>query len=265
MATTLLSSLLSPVLFSAVAAVISGRRGRRRAVGFFHSYTNDGGRGERVLWCAVRAVQEENPDLGYAVFTGDDASPQSLTSRALDRFGVKLLRPPQAHSPQLEAFANAVGILDEDMPRPKLQFVGSCRNKQDEERLQKLKERCRELNLDNFVEFHRDASYRDLVQLLGGAVSGLHSMIDEHFGISVIEYMASCVIPVGPKMDIVLNEGGRKTGFLASDKEEYTEAILKVIKMPEAERLAIAAAARKRAQSEGRNQSGNHEDPKSTL
>ncbi|CAL9121655.1 unnamed protein product, partial [Musa acuminata var. zebrina] len=23
----------------------------------------------RVLWCALRAVQEENPDLGYAVFT----------------------------------------------------------------------------------------------------------------------------------------------------------------------------------------------------
>ncbi|CAL9121647.1 unnamed protein product, partial [Musa acuminata var. zebrina] len=48
--------------------------------------------------------------------------------------------------------------------------------------------------------------------------------------------------------DIVLNEGGRKTGFLASNKEEYTEAILEVIKMPEAERLAIAAAARKHAQ-----------------
>ncbi|CAL9770857.1 unnamed protein product [Musa acuminata subsp. burmannicoides] len=139
------------------------------------------------------------------------------------------------------------------MPRPKLQFVGSCQNKQDEERLQKLKERCRELNLDNFVEFRRDATYRDLVQLLGSAVAGLHSMIDEHFGISVVEYMASGVIPIahnsaGPKMDIGFNEGGRQTGFLASNKEEYAEAILMVIKMPEAERLAIAAAARKHAQ-----------------
>ncbi|URE42315.1 Glycosyl transferases group 1 [Musa troglodytarum] len=417
LSTTLLSSLLSLVLFSAVAAVISGRRGRRTAVGFFHPYTNDGGGGERVLWCFVRAMQEENPDLDRAVFTVDDASPQSLAARALDRFGVKLLRPPQehtyphftmigqslgsvyllwealckftpqfyfdisgyaityslarifgckvtcytnyttisldmvslvfsstaqctimmlqllsdnillsrcklvyytifswlswsvgscahlamvnsswtrslidclwkippltkrvyppcdtsslqmlplgkpvkspviisvgqfcpekAHSLQLEAFAHAVGILDQDMPRPKLQFMGSCRNKQDEERLWKLKERCRELNLDNFVEFHRDASYRDLVQLLCGAVSGLHSMIDEHFGISVVEYMASAVIPIGPKMDIALNEGGRKTGFLASNKEEYTEAILKVITMAEAERLAIAAVVRK--------------------
>ncbi|CAL9100347.1 unnamed protein product, partial [Musa textilis] len=95
--------------------------------------------------------------------------------------------------------------------------------------------------------------YRDVVQLLGGPVAGLHSMIDEHFRISVVEHMASGVIPIahnsaGPKMDIVLDEGGRQTGFLASNKEEYTEAILQVIKMPEAERLAIDAAARKRAQ-----------------
>lgn len=38
---------------------------------------------------------------------------------------------------------------------------------------------------------------RDLVQLLGGAVAGLHSMIDEHFGISVVEYMAAGAIPIG--------------------------------------------------------------------
>ncbi|KAJ8476265.1 hypothetical protein OPV22_019992 [Ensete ventricosum] len=387
--TTLTSSLLSLLLFSAAAAVISGRRGRRRAVGFFHPYTNDGGGGERVLWCAVKAVQQENPDLDCAVFTGDDASPQSLSARALDRFGVKLLRPPQvvrlykrkwieehtyphftmigqslgavsdmvsrvlrqssmynndaliassmllsrckvvyytlfswlyglvgssahlamvnsswtrshieslwkiprrtkrvyppcdtsslqllplerpvrspviisvaqfrpekAHGLQLEAFALAVRRLDQDLPRPKLLFVGSCRNKQDEERLQKLKNRSKELNIDDYVEFHRDVMYRDLVQLLGGAVAGLHSMIDEHFGISIVEYMAAGVIPIahnsaGPKMDIVLNEGGHRTGFLVASKEEYAEAILKVLEMPEPERLAIAAAARKRAQ-----------------
>ncbi|CAL9190313.1 unnamed protein product [Musa hybrid cultivar] len=432
---TLTSSLLSLLVFSVAAAVISGRRGRRRAAGFFHPYTIDGGGGERVLWCAVKAVQEENPDLDCAVFTGDDASPQSLSARALDRFGVKLLRPPQvvrlyrrkwieehtyphftmigqslgsvylswealrkftpqfyfdtsgyaftyplarifgckvicythyptissdmvsrvlqqssmynndaliassmllsrckvvyytlfswlyglvgssahlamvnsswtrshieslwkiprrikrvyppcdtsslqqllplerpvrspviisvaqfrpekAHGLQLEAFALAVRRLDQDLPRPKLLFVGSCRNKQDEERLQKLKHRSKELSIDDYVEFHRDVMYRDLVQLLGGAVAGLHSMIDEHFGISIVEYMAAGVIPIahnsaGPKMDIVLNEGGHRTGFLASSKEEYAEAILKVLKMPEPERLAIAAAARKRAQ-----------------
>lgn len=54
----------------------------------------------------------------------------------------------------------AVQRLDSSMPRPKLQFVGSCRNKEDKERLQKLKDRASELNMEELVEFHRDVSYR---------------------------------------------------------------------------------------------------------
>ncbi|EHA8592567.1 putative GDP-Man:Man(3)GlcNAc(2)-PP-Dol alpha-1,2-mannosyltransferase [Cocos nucifera] len=92
---TLSLTFLALTLASLFLAVVSGRRRRRRAVGFFHPYTNDGGGGERVFWCAVRAVQEVNPDLDCAVYTGDDTSPQSLAARALDRFGVNLLRPPR--------------------------------------------------------------------------------------------------------------------------------------------------------------------------
>ncbi|CAM0949314.1 unnamed protein product [Alopecurus aequalis] len=400
------------------------------AAGFFHPYTNDGGGGERVLWCAVRAVQELCPGLPCAVFTGDaDASPEGLAARALDRFGVRLLRPPQVvhlsrrkwieastyprftmigqslgsvylawealhkftpqfyfdtsgyaftyplarlfgckvicytHYPtissdmvqrvkqrnsmynnnsrisgsiwlsrckilyytifswlyglvgscahlvmvnsswtrshivntwkvpertkrvyppcdtsalqmlplersitppilisvaqfrpeKLEAFALALQRLDSDILKPKLQFVGSCRNKEDLGRLQKLQNRSMELHIDELVEFHKDISYRDLVQLLGGSIAGLHSMTDEHFGISVVEYMAAGAIPIahksaGPMMDIVLEEDGHQTGFLASEKEEFAEAILKVLRMPEPERREMAAAARKRAQ-----------------
>lgn len=49
-------------------------------------------------------------------------------------------------------------------------------------------------------------------------------------------------------MDIILEEDGHQTGFLASSKEEYCDAILKVLSMSEEERLQVAAAARKRAQ-----------------
>lgn len=67
---------------------------------------------------------------------------------------------PQAHMLQLEAFAAAIKILDADLPRPKLQFVGSCRNEADEKRLQCLKDRAKELKLDSDVEFHKNVTYR---------------------------------------------------------------------------------------------------------
>ncbi|KAL8552198.1 hypothetical protein ACS0TY_001042 [Phlomoides rotata] len=429
-----IATLILALIIRIISVLVYHRKNRSSSVGFFHPYTNDGGGGERVLWCAVKAVQEEAPELECVIYTGDhDASPESLAARAIDRFGVKLLRPPKvvhlykrkwveettyprftmigqslgsvylswealcaftplyyidtsgyaftypvarmfgckvicythyptisldmlsrvhsrssmynndaliaksvifsqfkviyyklfswmygivgshahlamvnsswtkshiqslwgipdrikrvyppcdtsglqvlplersvepikiisvaqfrpekAHPLQLEAFALAVKKLDADVPRPKLQFVGSCRNEADDKRLQHLHERAHELKLDSDVEFHKNVTYSDLVSLLGGATAGIHSMIDEHFGISVVEYMAAGAIPIahnsaGPKMDIVLPEDGKQTGFLAQNVEEYADAILTVIRMPVSERLQMAAAARKRA------------------
>ncbi|XP_022854574.1 GDP-Man:Man(3)GlcNAc(2)-PP-Dol alpha-1,2-mannosyltransferase-like isoform X2 [Olea europaea var. sylvestris] len=165
---------------------------------------------------------------------------------------VAQFRPEKAHPLQLEAFAVAVKNLDADLPRPKLQFVGSCRNEADEKRLQHLRDRANELKVEGDVEFHKNVLYSELVKLLGGAAVGIHSMVDEHFGISVVEYMASGAIPVahnsaGPKMDIVLPEEGTQTGFLAQSVQDYADAILKIMTMPETERLEMAAAARRRA------------------
>lgn len=66
----------------------------------------------------------------------------------------------QAHTLQLEAFSVALKKLDADLPRPKLQFVGSCRNKSDEERLQNLKNKAIELKMDGDVEFYKNLMYR---------------------------------------------------------------------------------------------------------
>lgn len=93
----LISAVLAPFV-RLVSIVIKARSNGVKAVGFFHPYTNDGGGGERVLWCSVKAVQEERPHLECVVYTGDhDASPGSLMLRAVDRFGVKLLYPPKVY------------------------------------------------------------------------------------------------------------------------------------------------------------------------
>ena len=52
---------------------------------------------------------------------------------------------------------------------------------------------------------------------LARASVGLSTMADEHFGISVVEFMAAGVVPVvhasgGPLCDIVVPVGGEPTG-----------------------------------------------------
>ncbi len=41
------------------------------------------------------------------------------------------------------------------------------------------------------MEFCVNVPFADLLRLLSDAVAGLHTMVDEHFGISVVEYMAA--------------------------------------------------------------------------
>ncbi|KAI5068412.1 hypothetical protein GOP47_0016757 [Adiantum capillus-veneris] len=432
-------------IFAGVLWVVLRYLGRRRkeyAVGFFHPYTNDGGGGERVLWCAVRAIQAENPDLSCVIYTGDEATSESLAARARRQFGVELsslpkvvrlqkrrwvepksypyftllgqslgsmvlgmeallkstplvffdtsgyaftyplaralgcqvvsythyptissdmlarvlrrtsaynnnlviarshllsllkalyyllmmlsyglagrcvhlamvnsswtqdhiqrlwrvpnrikrvyppcdtrtlqtiplrrkgestyfisvaqFRPEKAHGVQLEAFARLLeGLHAADFSTQsrsssvRLKLVGSCRNKEDEERVEKLKLRCSELGIAEQVDFLVNVTYRELVDLLGGAIAGLHSMIDEHFGIVVVEYMAAGAIPIahnsaGPKMDIVAEQEGCRVGFLAASVAEFASAMAKVLCMPEEELLEMAALARQRAMS----------------
>lgn len=66
----------------------------------------------------------------------------------------------QAHALQLEAFSVAIRKIDDGMPRPRLQFVGSCRNKADEERLQNLKNLAIDLKVEEDVEFYKNVMYR---------------------------------------------------------------------------------------------------------
>lgn len=105
-----LITVLSALILKISLQIFTGRKNRKQAVGFFHPYTNDGGGGERVLWCAVRAIQDVSPDLDCVVYTGDhDSSPDSLTARAIDRFGVKLLHPPKVRTaPHSFTFSHSI-------------------------------------------------------------------------------------------------------------------------------------------------------------
>ncbi|XP_055398261.1 GDP-Man:Man(3)GlcNAc(2)-PP-Dol alpha-1,2-mannosyltransferase [Bubalus kerabau] len=73
----------------------SSKTGKNQTViAFFHPYCNAGGGGERVLWCALRALQKKYPEALYVVYTGDaDVSGQQILEGAFRRFNIRLTRP----------------------------------------------------------------------------------------------------------------------------------------------------------------------------
>lgn len=62
----------------------------KTVVGIFHPYCNAGGGGERVLWCAVRAIQSQYPDIHVVVYTGDCIPAEELLQNAFQKFNVRV-------------------------------------------------------------------------------------------------------------------------------------------------------------------------------
>lgn len=66
----------------------------------------------------------------------------------------------------------------------------------------------------------------------------------EHFGIGVVELMASGVVVIahnsgGPRSDIVVPHNGSKTGYLASTVEEYADKLGTLLTMDDSELLSV--------------------------
>ena len=94
-----------------------------------------------------------------------------------------------------------------------------------------------------------NATYDTLLYYLTKGMIGLHTMTDEHFGISIIEYMVSGLIPIahnsaGPKMDILQNFNDKPVGYLAQTMEEYADRMNEILKMSSRERKEIQTSAR---------------------
>jgi alpha-1,2-mannosyltransferase len=104
-----------------------------------------------------------------------------------------------------------------------------------------LKPLSHQLSRQHDIVFKPNADYADLKQLLASSKIGLHTMTDEHFGISIIEYMvrfafllearlfllnlyrcqAAGVVVLahdsgGPKSDIVVPFEGKPTGAVTN-------------------------------------------------
>lgn len=86
--------LLFALLLIPLFIIMSMRRRRARpfSIGFFHPYCNAGGGGERVLWCAIKAIQTTYPHVKCVVYTGDNISDEAFHERTRSTFGIILPR-----------------------------------------------------------------------------------------------------------------------------------------------------------------------------
>lgn len=147
-------------------------------------------------------------------------------------------RPEKNHALQLQVMHRlvygkeyAASWRGADAPRPKLIMIGGARHAADKARVRALCDARSALGLEGFVELRANASWDELLELLACARAGLHTMRDEHFGISIVELQAAGVVPVahrsgGVALDII--EDG-VSGFLADDVDEYARRLHQVL------------------------------------
>ncbi len=159
-------------------------------------------------------------------------------------------RPEKRHALLLEIFASLLEKLRgyAGLKHTKLVLIGGVRNRADIERVDSLQGLAHVLGISKHVEFVVNAPYTTVKSILSTASIGLHTMIDEHFGIGIVEYMAAGVIPVahrsgGPLKDIVADS---KCGYLCSTPAEYIGCLKSTLsKLPHADDMRRIA--RKRA------------------
>jgi len=159
-------------------------------------------------------------------------------------------RPEKDHRLQLEAFKKFLMMVPQ-MQRAsfRLVLIGGCRNEEDAVRVNALKRLAEELKISDQVEFRLNVSFKELKCCLQESDVGLHTMRDEHFGIGVVECMAAGTVVLahdsaGPKLDIVVDYNGQRTGFLANTAESYAAALDVIFKLDTDELMHICLNAR---------------------
>ncbi|CAD7927321.1 unnamed protein product [Amoebophrya sp. A120] len=132
------------------------------------------------------------------------------------------------HRLQIEAFAEAwrKKMLPLDAC---LDMMGSTRNADDEALAGGLEHFVEELGLSDRVKICRNLPFPDVVAKLRSSKVAIHTMRDEHFGITVVEFVAARLLCVchrsgGPKEDILCTTDLQRQ-LLAESRTEFAEAL----------------------------------------
>ncbi|KAJ1670545.1 asparagine-linked glycosylation protein, partial [Spiromyces aspiralis] len=154
----------------------------------------------------------------------------------IEAFSRLLERNPEYRMPPASDPVSTVATPGDlgDPEYPQLVIIGGARDSEDKARAAELRRLARDLKLDRQVHVIVNAPYSAIKQWLAVALVGIHTMVDEHFGISIVEFLSAGLVTIanssaGPLMDIVIpaNRVSPETGlcvkqqdavgFLASD------------------------------------------------
>ncbi|KAH9891871.1 mannosyltransferase [Cubamyces lactineus] len=209
-----------------------------------------------VILKVLFRTRKDSPKEALIVYPSCDTRQMAvfpLEGRERVILSIAQFRPEKDHLAQLYAFHKLLELYPEyrgsGPSAVKLVLVGGSRNIGDATRVENLHMLARELGIHDQVQFVVNASYPDVLNWLSRASIGLSTMVDEHFGINVVEFMAAGVIPVahasgGPLLDIIVPLGGEPTGYHATSPETFAEAFRTVFTLPQEAEFAMRQRAR---------------------
>lgn len=190
----------------------------------------------RALWWRPEAIVTIFPPCPVAC---DDSARTPRDPGLIVSLGQ--FRPEKNHALQLDMLEHLAKM------RPQLSasliMAGGARHEEDEMRAKSLLASARRRDLP--VTIRVNVPRTELTAVLARATIGIHTMTDEHFGISVVELQAAGLVAIahrsgGVALDIV--EHG-VNGFLAESAEEYAGVVADVLEKGEDSARAIRAAA----------------------
>lgn len=116
----------------------------------------------------------------------------------------------------------------------KFWLVGSTRGPEDVAIVASLKDMVKKLKMQDSVDFKLNVSRDELNQIFKLSKVGIHTMKQEHFGISIVEMMSAGLITIahasaGPLQDIIGGSKDEIVGYLAKTETEYAQFVVKAM------------------------------------
>ncbi|CAD7938296.1 unnamed protein product [Amoebophrya sp. A25] len=192
---------------------------------------------------------------------------ESLAKRKNRVISLAQFRVEKDHALQVDAFAEALrqGLLPADS---ELEMLGSTRGPADEALVKRLEEQILRIDaevqadnrgggqattnikLSSRIRICRNLPFDEVVARLRTSKVALHTMRDEHFGITLVEFVAARLLCVchnsgGPKSDILCTTDLQK-GLLAVSVQEFASAMGRAFELydkPETQKDIDAAIA----------------------